>query len=163
MTRKTSAIVIISIIIIVISLAISIYIPNKRKIESKAEDNSISYYLLKKDENFGVINGSGDIIIEPDYQEIIIPNPHRAVFICNNEDKSKVLNDKNEEIFKKYSNVQAIELTNVISDSAYEKKVLKYEKNNKFGLLGIDGEIVVEAKYDEISSLEYKEGELLIK
>ena len=163
MTKKTSAIVIISIIIIVISLAISIYIPNKRKIESKAEDNSISYYLLKKDENFGVINGSGDIIIEPEYQEIIIPNQHRAVFICNNEDKSKVLNDKNEEIFKKYSNVQAIELTNVISDSAYEKKVLKYEKNNKFGLLGIDGEVVVEAKYDEISSLEYKEGELLIK
>lgn len=163
MAKKTSIIVVISIVIIVISLIISIYLPNKKAIDEKIEDNSVSYYLLKKGEKFGVINGSGDVVIKPEYGEIIIPNPHRAVFMCKTDKENKILNDKNEEIFKKYENIEAIELTNVITESAYEKNVLKYEQNGKFGLLGIDGTVIVEAKYDEISSLGYKEGEILVK
>lgn len=163
MAKKTSIIVVISIIIIAISLIISIYLPNKKTIDEKIEDNSISYYLLKNDEKFGVINGSGDVVIKPEYEEIIIPNPHKAVFLCKNKEENKILNDKNEEIFKKYENIEAIGLTNIITESAYEKNVLKYEQNGKFGLLGINGEVVVEAKYEEISSLGYKEGEILVK
>lgn len=164
MTKKKSAIIVISIIIIIIiSLAISIYIPNMKKIEQKIEDNSISYYLFKENEKYGIINSSGDIIIQPQYDEIIIPNIHKAVFICKNEDENKIVNEKNEIIFDKYSNVTPIELTNVISETLYEKQVLMYEADGKFGLLGIDGEQITEAKYDEISSFEHKEGILLIK
>lgn len=163
MTKKKSAIIIVSIIIIVISLAISIYIPNKNKIKEKIEDESVSYYLLKKDEKYGVINGEGETILEPEYEKITIPNLHAPIFICKNGNESKVLNEKNEEIFKKFSNISAIELTNLISDTLYEKHVLKYEANGKYGLLGIDGKAVTDAKYDEISSFEHKEGILLVK
>ena len=161
MTKKKSAIIIMMIIIIVISLAISIYIPNIKKIKEKMTDNSISYYVLKKDERYGVINRNGDIIIEPQYEEIRIPNEHKAVFIC--DDGSKIVNEKNETIFSKYSNVTPIELTNLISETPYEKQVLKYQIDGKYGLLGIDGEQITEAKYDEVTGFEHKEGYLLVK
>ncbi|MCI8273604.1 MAG: WG repeat-containing protein [Clostridia bacterium] len=163
MVKKTSIIVVISIVIIAISLLISIYIPNKHKIENKTEDNSMSYYLLKENEKFGVINLEGDVVIKPQYEEIIIPNIHKPVFVCREEDKNIILNNKNEEILKQYKNVQPLQLTNIIAESAYEKNVLIYEDNGKFGLIGLNGEIIVEAKYEEISSLGYKEGEILVK
>lgn len=162
MSKKISLIIVVSILII-LSLVISIYMPNKKKIEKNIEETSISYYLLKSEENFGVIDEKGEIIIEPQYSEIIIPNSHKAVFLCYKENETKILNNKNEEIFKEFSNVEAIKLTNIISESAYEKNVLKYEKDSKYGLLGIDGTVVVEAKYQEISSLGYKEGDILVK
>ena len=134
MAKKTSIVVIISIIIILISLLISIYLPNKDKINEEKEDKSISYYLLKRKEKFGIINQNGEIVIEPQYEEIIIPNIHKAVFICKDKEK-KILNEKNEEIFTEYDNVEAIELSNIISEVAYENKVLKYEKNGRYGAL----------------------------
>lgn len=163
MAKKKSVIIVISIVIIVISLAISIYIPNRKKIEEKIEDNSISYHLLKREEKYGIINGNGDIIIEPQYEEIIIPNQHKAVFICKNDEEKKVVNAKNETIFNKYSNIEAIELTNLISETPYEKQVLKYEVDGKYGLVSIDEEKITDAKYDEIFSFDHKEGILLVK
>ena len=164
MTKKTSiSVVVVIVMLIIVSLVISIYMPNKEKIDKEIEDKSISYYLLKKDEKFGVINQNGDIVIEPNYEEIIIPNMHRAVFVCKNKDEQKILNNNNEEIFTKYKNIEPIELTNIITESAYEKNVLKYEKDGKYGLIGISGNIILETKYEEISSLGYKQGELLIK
>lgn len=165
MTKKTSIIIVISIIIIIISLAISIYMPNKEKInEELEEDTSISYYLLKADEKFGVINQDGNIVIDTIYDEIIIPSLHKAVFICKNaEEETKILDNNNQEIFTKYDNVEAIELTNIISETAYQKNILKYEKDGKYGLVSMGGKSITDAKYDDISSFEYKEDELLIK
>ena len=163
MTKKTSIIVIISIIIIVISLIISIYLPNKDKIKEEKEDESVSYYLYKEGESFGVINQNGEIVIEPQFEEVIIPNPHKAVFICNSETEQKVLNNNKEEILTQYKNIKVIELANIISETMYEKRVLIYEENGKYGVINLNGEIVVEAKYEEISSLGYKEGEILVK
>lgn len=162
--KKKISIVTLVIIIIAISLVISIYIPNKDKLKKNIEeDKSVSYYLLKRDENFGVINQNGDIIIEPQYEDITIPNPHKAVFICEKDGKHKVLNEKNNEIYNKYNNVEAIELSNIITESAYEKRVLKYSKDGKYGILGIDGNVIIEPKYEDVSSLGYKEGEILVK
>ena len=162
MSKKVSLIIIV-IVLVILSLVISIYMPNKEKIEKKEEETSISYYLLKREENFGIINEQGEIIVEPQYSEIIIPNSHKPVFLCYKEDEAKILNSQNQEIFKEYNNVEAIQLANIISESAYEKNVLRYEKDGKYGLLGIDGNVVVEAKYQEISSLGFKEGEILVK
>lgn len=155
MSKKRS-IVVISIIILV-SLVISIYIPNREKIE-ETENVSISYETVEKDGKMGVTDGV-NMIIEPKYDEIIIINPHRAVFLCRNEENEIFLNQRNEEIFKEYDNVEIIE----IQDSIYEKNILIYEENGKYGLLGITGKIVTESKYEEIYSLGYKEGEVVVK
>lgn len=163
MSKKISIIGGIVAVLIILSLIFSIYIPNKKKIEKEKEEKSASYYLLKQDNKFGVIDEKGNKIIEPKYTEIIIPNIHKAVFLCYEDENEIVLDQKGSKILTKFNNIEAIKLENIISESAYEKNVLKYEKDGKFGLLSLDGEIIVEAKYDEISSLGYKQGEILIK
>ena len=164
MSKKTSLIIIISVLVIIISLVISIYMPNKNKIEENFDENSETYFLLEKDEKYGITNSKEEVVIEPQYDGIIIPNPNRAVFLCKNGEESKVINAKNEEIFQKYNNIQPIKLENIISETEqYEKNVLKYEKDGKYGLIDMVGEEIIKPKYDEISSLGYKQGQILIK
>lgn len=144
-------------IVILISLFLSIYLPNRGKIES--EDVSINYSTIEENGKIGVIDQDKNTIIKPQYEEIIIVNPHRAVFICKTNEEEKVVNNKNQEIFEKYDNVQPIEISNEI----YESNILVYEKNEKYGLLSISGEEVTNDKYEEITSLGYQPGQLLIK
>lgn len=125
MSKKRSIMMII--IIIVVSLIISIYIPNKDKISSEKEDLSTSYYIVENDGKMGVSKNE-EIIIEPQYENIVIPNEHRAVFFCKNEEGKKIVNEKNKEIFTEYENVQLIEF----EEGTYEKNILKYEKNGKY-------------------------------
>lgn len=155
MSRKLSIIVIS--IIILVSLIISIYIPNREKIEEN-ENTSIIYSVIEKDGKIGVTDGV-NMIIEPQYDEIIIPNQHRPVFMCRNEEKRKFVNYDNEEIFKKYDNVELIE----INDSLYEKNMLIYQQDGKYGLLGITGKTITDAKYEEIFSSGYREAEVVVK
>ena len=81
------------------------------------------------------------------------------MFLCENGEDSKFVNSKNEKLFEEYDNVELIEY----DDLKYEKNILKYEKNGKFGLLNILGKTVTEAKYEELSNFANKEGELLAK
>lgn len=155
MSKKISIMIIC--IIIVISLGMSIYIPNREKIED-SEDPSINYSIIEENGKKGIAQ-NGNLIINPQYDEIIIPNPHRAVFMCENGDDKKFVNAENEEIFQNYDNVDLIE----IQEQNYEKNLLIYEKGEKYGLLGITGEKVTENQYEEIFSLGGKEGEVVVK
>lgn len=156
MSKKISIITVA--IIIVISLAISIYIPNRDKIETEKEDTSINYSTIEEDGKIGVVEDD-NVIIEPQYENIVIPNEHRAVFMCQNGDDKKFVNEENEELFKNYDSVELIEY----DDSQYEKNILKYEKNGKYGLLSIAGNTITDAKYGELTSFSNKEGEVLVK
>lgn len=155
MSKKISVIAIC--ITIVVSLVLSIYIPNKERIE-ETEDTSIMYSIIERENKKGVAQ-NGNTIIEPQYDEIIIPNQHRAVFMCKNGENRKFVNNENKEIFTNYKNVELIE----INDSIYEKNILTYQENGKYGLLGITGQKVTDAKYEEIFSSGYKEAEVLVK
>lgn len=149
-------------IIISISLVISVYLPNKDKISSDAEDKSIVYTIISENNKYGIKNQNGIIVIEAKYEKIVIPNEHRAVFFCTNDLETKILNETNEEIFKDYENVQPIRLQNIINET-YEKNTLTYEKNGKYGLLSITGKKIFEAKYDKIFSLGNKDNEIIVK
>lgn len=155
MSKKIS-ITIISIIILV-SLVISIYVPNREKIED-TENVSIAYSTIEKDGKVGVTDGV-NMIIEPQYEEIIIVNPHREVFLCRNEENEIFVNHRNEEIFKEYDNVEIIQ----VQDSVYEKNILIYKKGQKYGLLGITGKAITDAKYEEIFSSGFKDKEVIVK
>ena len=120
MSRKLSVILIC--IVIVISLGISIYIPNRNKIQ-EVEDTSINYKTVEVDNKIGVIEGE-KTIIEPQYDDIIIVNPHRAVFTCQIGDTQKIVNENNKEIFTEYNNVEPIEIV----ENKYERNIFKYEK-----------------------------------
>lgn len=156
MSKKVSIVIII--IIIVISLGISIYIPNREKIGNEKEDTSINYTIVEQDGKKG-IKENDKIIIEPKYEKIIIPNQHRDVFLCQNGEEAKFVDKKNEKLFNEYDNVQVIEY----DTSKYERNILKYEKNGKFGLLSITGREVTGAKYEELTNFSNKPGELIVK
>ena len=83
MSKKISVVIIC--LIIAISLAISIYIPTRQKME-EIEDTSINYSTIEENRKVGVSEGE-KIIIDPQYDEIIIPNQHRAVFVCKKQNE----------------------------------------------------------------------------
>ena len=159
--KKTLRIIMFVLFIILI-LGLSIYLPNKDKINEEVEDKSIIYSLIEENGKYGVKDQNDEIIVQIQYQKIIIPNEHRDVFFCYNGEQKTILDKNNKTIFEEYDNVDLIKLSN-ISENVYEKNALIYQKNEKFGLLSITGNIILEAKYDEIYSLGYKENEIIVK
>ena len=167
---KKGKFIFIVILLIIIGVIVTIVKQNNNKRFSIEEINEYNYFLLNENNKMGVIDSSGKIIIEPTYDSIQIPNPSKGVFIClydynsQTEDyKTKVLNEKNEEIFTKYEKVTAIPLNGIASDIPYEKNSLLFEKNGKYGVINLDGKVIVKANYDEIQGLTYKESELLVR
>ena len=161
--RYIVGIVIAVIIILVVLSFVAYYFIQKNAREYEiAKVENYQYFVLKENNLSGVIDRSGNILIEPTYEGIRIPNPEKAVFVCYVENDSKVLNQNNEEMFSEYELVEPIRLKNVESDLMYEKSVLKYYQNGKYGLIDFEGKQITEPIYDSIDSLPYKEGELLV-
>ncbi len=123
---------------------------------------TVNYYKINEENKYGVIDLKGNIVIEPKYQEIKIPNPEVPIFVCYDGAYTIVLNEKNGELYSEYNQVEAINLQNIASEFMYEKSVLTYEKDGKYGIIDLEGEKLTNAIYDEIEGLPYKEGELLV-
>lgn len=158
---------IIGIIIIVIAIITAFVVykvikENGRNYEIEKVSN-YNYFVVMQNNLYGVIDKTGNTIISPKYQEVKIPNPEKAVFVCYEENNTKVLNEKNEEILTNYTNVEPIGLKNIASDLMYEKSVLRYAKDGKYGLIDFEGKEITKPIYDELEGLPYKEGELLVK
>ena len=156
--------VIIAVLIIAIIVGVSAYFiyQNGKKYEIE-EVKQYNYFSLRKDNLFGVIDRSGNIIIEPTYDDVKIPNPEKPVFVCYEGDSTKVLNERKEEILTDYDQVEPIQLQNTVNDLIYEKSVLKYQEDGKYGLIDFEGKRITKPIYDSIDSLNYKEGQLLVK
>jgi len=172
MKKKNIFIVLaITLIISVIVVITIMYFRNKSKYDFEIEKvTQVNYNIIYKNEKYGVINRQGDIIIQPIYDIIQIPNPSKDIFICmdnyNTEKKtynSKVLNANGQELYKDYNNIQAIPIKTTYDGIPFEKSVLRYEQDGKYGLINMQGENIVQALYDEISSISYKEGFLLVE
>ena len=156
--------VIIAIILIAIIVGVSVYFiyTNGRKYEIE-QVTTYNYFVLKKDNLSGVIDRGGNTIIDAEFDNVIIPNPEKALYVCYEGDNTKVLNERKEEILTAYQNVEPIQLQNISSDLMYEKSVLKYEQDGKFGLIDFEGKEIKKPIYESIDGLPYKEGELLVK
>jgi len=156
--------VIIAILTIAIIVIFVIIYKNSRYVfkdeNKKYEQNYFVEY--SEDGNAGVINRKGEEVIHTVYSEITIPNPEKDVFICSiDEEKSEIINSKGEKLFENYNNVSAL----VTSDGnqEYEKEVLKFEKDGRYGLIDFSGNVVVEPEYESILSLKVNPGKLLVK
>ena len=169
---KKKIFICLSIIIFIIGI-ISIIKYNKYNeklnytLEQVGEEN---YFLLMQNNKYGVISKNGDIIIDPIYDVIEVPNPSKPIFICksnyNTETKEyniQVFDESKNQILYQYYIVEAIKLNNVEDNGNYEKSVLKYKSENKYGLIDFNGNKITEAIYDSIEGFEYKEGLLLVK
>ena len=163
--KKRYIIITIAILILVAIASIVVYnimIENGKKYEI-ARVEQYNYFILKQNNLYGVIDKKGNTIITPEYSEIKIPNPEKGVFVCYQGENTKILNERKEEILTQYNDVQPIRLKNIASDLMYEKGVFKYTKDGKYGLINFEGKEITKPIYDEIDSLPYKEGELLVK
>ena len=130
-----------------------------------------SYFTSYKDNKWGVIDSTGNNVIDPSYKEmIIVPNSKKGVFICTydvnydtGEYKTKVLNDKNEEIFKEYDKIEAIQNTDKSGNLIYEQNVLKVQKDGKYGLIDFDGKEVISMDYQDITAISGIENSFKVK
>lgn len=166
--KKKIIIPIILFLLIIIGLLIYFFVKNKEKENRDYQIEQITdykYFVSKSQDSqkFGVIDTNGNVVIDEQYDDVQIPNPSKAVFICINGDSSKVFNSEAQEIYTEFGEISTLRLKNTSSDLIYEKSVLKYEQNGKFGLIGIDGKKLTEPIYDSIDTLQYKEGELIVK
>lgn len=163
--------IIIGIIAVIIIAIATICIINEAKLSYKIEKiKEINYCTLIHDGKYGVIDKKGNIVVEPIYNAVQIPNPSKPVFICIGEYdnqtkkyKSEVLNDKKEKIFENYENVHAIPIETNIESTPYEKNTLIYQKDGKYGLINLEGKEITKPIYEEINSIHYKEGTFSIK
>lgn len=163
--KKRYVIIIIAILILISIASVTIYnivVENGKSYEIE-EVKQYNYFILKQDDLYGVIDKKGNTMIAPEYSEIKIPNPEKAVFVCYQGDNTKVLNERKEEILTLYNDIEPIRLKNIASSLMYEKSVLKYAKDGKYGLIDFEGNEITKPIYDEIDSLPYKEGELLVR
>lgn len=170
--KKISLIILIVIIIIAIITGIIIAI-NKAKENYTVEEiatEDINYYKIISNGKSGVIDKAGNTIIEPEYDTIKIPNPKESIFICiydynaaSGEYKTKVLNEKNEEILTNYENINTIDIKEIVSSIPYEKTVLQYQKDGKYGIIDFSGKDITKPIYEEIRNMPYREGELIVK
>lgn len=167
MKKKYRIIIAIVVIVILVAIASLVFIRYQRmennqdyELEQVKEYN---YFVLKQEEKFGVIDKQGNTVLSPMYDEVKVPNPEKGIFVCYQEENVKILNERNEEVLTQYSEVEPIRLKNIASDLMYEKSVLQYKKDGKYGLINFDGKEITKPIYDEIDSLAYKEGELLVK
>ena len=158
------------IILITIMLIVVFCIHNNYKKQYEIESVVEEKYLISiVDDRVGVVDKDSNVIIEPQYYEIQIPNPSKPIFVCfydYNGDvgtyRTKIINEYGTELFTKYSRIEAIELVDIDTNMPYEKSVLKFEQDGKWGLIDLKGNVVTQAKYDSIEGLRNKEGELLI-
>lgn len=167
--KKVGIIIPVVLVLIIAIISIIIVIKNNENTYKLENVTDFLYFRIYENERYGVIDTKGNIIIEPKYENIDIPNPSKGVFIIYtkyNEDTNKyeteVINEKNERILTNYNNVMPVVLKETNSQVPYEKSILIYEKDNKYGIIDFKGKKITDALYDSIDSLLYKEGCLLV-
>lgn len=167
---KKSKIIIIIITILVFG-AIAIYLCKRSENSYKIEKvTNIKYNLVLENKKYGVIDEKGNIVVKPQYDIIQIPNPSKPVFICMHDYNVNlqqyeidVFNEKGQKILTEYESVQALPTESTWDGIPFEKSVLKYKQNNKYGLISLENKIITKPIYDSIKAINYKEGMLLVE
>ena len=166
--NRKNVIIMIFVLILIIAIAVSVFIfLNNKKYEYELvqiSEDQIEYYKLEQNGKYGVIDKEGNIIIEPNYVSIDIPNPTKPVFIKSDDGENHSAIDNNEnEILTGYEDVEAISINNISSNIPYEKSVLKYKQNGLYGLIDFEGNKITENIYNSITNIDYKEGNLKVE
>lgn len=159
-------------VIIAIAVIIMFIIAIKNLLKSDSSSNhlvSTTYFLVNKDNKWGIIDNNAKTIIEPTYNDaIIIPDNKKDIFVttydANYEEgtyKTKVLNSKGKEIFTQYDRVDALENYDENNNLWYEENVLLVQKDGKYGLINFKGEEILKTNFDNIYTLKGTKNSLI--
>ena len=150
------AIALLVLIMIIISLAKILKTDKNSK-----EISATTYFPIYENNKWGVIDNSGNTVISAKYDEmIVIPSNKKPVFICTydiNEEtgeyKTKAINEKEEEILNGYDQIEAIDNFDSKQNIWFESSALKVNKDEKYGLIDLEGKIILNCEYDNIYAL----------
>lgn len=169
--NKLIIIIMIVAIIAIIATVLVLHFSKRAKYVYDIETVSdIKYNTICIDNRYGVIDDKGNVLVDPSYDIIQIPNPSKPIFICmsnynteTGEYETKILNDKKEQILTGYQTIEAIPTETTEDGIPFEKSVLKYKKDGKYGLIDLEGKEITDPIYDDISAVIYKEGMFLVE
>lgn len=167
--KKTIIMITIIAIIVVTAIITFIKIGKGRNTNiNEINEKDIEYYVLRKEQQYGVIDKSGNVVIEPKYIQVQIPNPTTDLFLCTvdtdvENPKWTVLNKDGQEILTQYQNVEALPINQQTSYVPYEKNILVYKEGAYYGIMDLKGNKITNAIYEEIAGIDYKEGYLKVK
>ena len=95
--KKIIVIGLILVLVLIIGFCVLNHIRKSYDVEEVLEEK---YFLLLSNDNMGVINDKGNIVINPQYYDVHIPNPSKPIFVCyydyNQETgtyRTKIIND----------------------------------------------------------------------
>lgn len=137
--------------------------------------SEISYFAMNENRKWGVINSKGETVIEAGEEDInnqiiVVPNKKKDVFVCMYEVntaegtyKTKVINSKKEELFTSYDSVEALSNYDGSKKIWYESNCLKVKKDEKYGLIGLDGNEILSCEYDKIETIKGVENSIIIQ
>ena len=157
--KKVFAVIIAIAVIVMFIIGISKLFNTESVTQEKTV--ALKYFPVYTEGKWGVIDSRGNRIIRAEYDEyIVIPDSTKPIFICtvnvNYDDgtyDTKVLNEKGEEILTDYDTVEAIENYDSSNNLWYESGILKVSQNGKYGIIDMNGSILVNCEYDSISAL----------
>ena len=157
MTKVFAVIIALAVIIMVVFMIRGMF----HKKTTNTSITSKTYFTVFNDNKWGVIDEEGKEVIAPSYAEmVIIPNNKIGVFVCTydvnyetGEYKTKVLNEKNKEIFTDYDLVETMQNMDKSNNTWYESKVLKVARGGKYGLIDLNGKEIIATEYDKISPI----------
>ena len=143
-------------------------------LKNNPEDELIgttSYYPVYENGKWGVIDDNGNTVITTSYDEmIVVPNNKKSIFVCTydvqdstGEYKTKVINEKNEEILTGYDKIEAIDNYDSKQNIWFEDNLLRVKKGDKYGLIDFDGKVILNCEYDSIYSLKGVTENILIE
>ncbi len=120
-----------------------------------------SYLVACSDNKWGVINSKGEIIIDTIYENmIVIPDPSKAIFICqedvdleNGTYKSYAMDASSSKLFTSYDQVEAMQNVDSMGNVFYDTSVLKVQRDGKYGLINFSGKELLSPDYTSITPL----------
>ena len=162
MKKSTKIIIAIILLILIVAVLIILLNKNEHKFEEYIKPEYNYFAMYSTDGKVGVVDKNGKVLIKPEYLDVFIPNPSKSVFVCYiNSDSYKFLNLKGEELYKDFEDVSVLQTSDLNLD--FEKCFFRFKKDGKYGLIDYDGNVIVSANYDELSSLKNRPGEILAK
>ena len=164
--KKIIILIVILLIVIAVAVGITMYLNNQRYNYELSEisNDQIQYYKLEQDGKYGVIDREGNIVVEPVYSTIDIPNPTLPVFIKSDDGQNfSAIDNNGNNILTGYESVEAISINNISSNIPYEKTVLKYKQGGLYGLIDMQGNKITDNIYNSITNIDYKEGNLKVE
>lgn len=150
-------------VLAVIIMIIVLFIKKPKSQKTGDTKNAANGYMLVFAEGkWGVINGKGDYVIKPTYDEMItIPDSTKPVFIYqenvnleNGTYSSYAMNEKSKKLFTNYDKVEAMQNIDSNGMVFYSSYVLKVQKDGLYGLINFNGKELLPCEYTEIIPLE---------